>query len=60
LRIFLPPKIIDDKAYDRDPHDNFLAEKEIERIVPHRKKPTKPKTQDLRKLKHYKKRGAVE
>lgn len=56
----IPQKLVGDKAYDSDPHDEMLAEKGIELIDPHRQNRAKPPTQDKRKLTTYKKRWVVE
>jgi transposase len=55
-----PAHLIGDKAYDRDPLDARLAEQEIELIAPHRANRKKPKTQDGRPLRRYKRRWKVE
>lgn len=49
-----------DKAYDSDPLDTELMEMGIEMIAPHRRNRQKPKTQDGRKLRRYKRRWKVE
>jgi transposase len=55
-----PEQLIGDKAYDRDSLDEQLAERGIERITPHRADRQKPKTQDGRPLRRYKRRWKVE
>jgi transposase len=55
-----PPRLIGDKAYDSDPLDEALLEAGIEMIAPHRENRKKPKTQDGRKLRRYKRRWKVE
>jgi transposase len=56
-----PEKLIGDKAYDSDPLDNrLLDERGIEMIAPHRKGRKRPKTQDGRKLRRYRRRWKVE
>ena len=55
-----PKKLIGDKAYDSDPLDAELAVEGIEMIAPHRRNRKKPKTQDGRKLKRYKRRWKTE
>ena len=55
-----PEKLIGDKAYDSDPLDAELAEQGVELIAPHRSNRTKPKTQDGRKLRRYKRRWKIE
>jgi transposase len=52
-----PERLIADRAYDSDPLD---AEKGIELIVLHRRNRKKAKTQDGRKLRHYKRRWKIE
>ena len=57
----LPTRLIGDKAYDSDPHDQALLKKyDIELIAPHRKNRKRTKTQDGRKLRPYKRRWKVE
>ena len=55
-----PERLIGDKAYDSDPLDAELAERGIELIAPHRSNRKKPRTQDGRKLRRYKRRWKVE
>jgi len=55
-----PVKLIGDKAYDSDPLDAELAEQGTEMIAPHRKNRKKPRTQDGRKLRRYKRRWKIE
>ena len=55
-----PDRLIGDKAYDSDPLDAQLADDGIELIAPHRRNRTKPKTQDGRPLRRYKRRWKVE
>jgi transposase len=55
-----PQKLIGDKAYDSDPLDETLQAQGIEMIAPHRRNRSKPKTQDGRKLRRYKRRWKVE
>ena len=55
-----PERLIGDKAYDSDPHDTALATQGIALIAPHRANRTKPKTQDGRVLRRYKRRWKVE
>lgn len=53
----LPEKLIGDKAYDSDKLDaELLKRHHIEMTAPHRRNRTKPKTQDGRKLRRYKRR----
>jgi transposase len=55
-----PERLIEDKAYDSDPLDARLARQGIELIAPHRANRKKPKTQDGRPLRRYKRRWKVE
>lgn len=55
-----PEHLIGDKAYDSDPLDATLAEEGIAMIAPHRRNRKKPKTQDGRPLRRYKRRWKVE
>lgn len=55
-----PSKLIGDKAYDSDPLDEACRELGVELIAPHRRNRTKPRTQDGRKLRRYKRRWKVE
>jgi transposase len=54
-----PARIIGDKAYDSDPLDAALAERDIALIAPHRSNRREP-TQDGRPLRRYKRRWTVE
>ena len=57
----VPEKIIGDKAYDSDKLDKRLAEERgVEMIAPHRGNRRKPKTQDGRALRRYRRRWKVE
>jgi transposase len=56
----VPEHLIGDRAYDSDPLDEKLAEQGIEMIAPHRRGRTKPKTQDGRPLRRYRRRWKVE
>jgi transposase len=56
----LPKRRIGDRAYDSDPLDAHLAECGIELIAPHRRKRRKPRTQDGRKRRRYKRRWKIE
>lgn len=56
----LPLRLIGDKAYDSDPLDKQLAEQGIALIAPHRAGRVKPKTQDGRVLRRYRRRWKVE
>ncbi len=55
-----PERLIGDKAYDSDPLDARLRQQGIELIAPHRANRCKPKTQDGRPLRRYKRRWKVE
>jgi transposase len=55
-----PKRLIGDKAYDSDPFCKELKQRGIDFIAPHRKNRTKPKIQDGRKLRRYRKRWKVE
>jgi transposase len=55
-----PQRLIGDRAYDSDPLDALLLRQGIEMIAPHRRNRTKPRTQDGRKLRRYKRRWKVE
>jgi transposase len=55
-----PERLIGDKAYDSDPLDAELAGRGIELIAPHRRNRKKPRTQDGRKLRRYRRRWKVE
>jgi transposase len=56
----LPKRLIGDRAYDADPLDEALAELGVEMIAPHRRNRKRPKTQDGRPLRRYKRRWKVE
>jgi IS5 family transposase len=51
-----PKRLIGDRAYDSDPLDAELESQGIEMIAPHRRRRKKPKTQDGRRLRRYKRR----
>ena len=55
-----PERLMGDRAYDSDPLDEALEERGIEMIAPHRRNRKKPKTQDGRKLRRYKRRWKIE
>jgi len=56
-----PVRLIGDKAYDSDGLDNYLKEQRgIEMVAPYRGKRKRPRTQDGRKLRRYKRRWKVE
>jgi len=56
----LPRRLIGDRAYDADPLDIELAQLGVEMIAPHRRNRKRPKTQDGRPLRRYKRRWKVE
>jgi transposase len=55
-----PDRLIGDKAYDSDPLEAELKEQGIEMIAPRKQNRKKPKTQDGRCLRRYKRRWKVE
>jgi len=55
-----PRRLIYDAAADSDPLRARLRKRRIELISPHRRNRIKPKTQDGRKLRRYKRRWKVE
>jgi transposase len=55
-----PDLLIGDKAYDSDPLDHTLRRQGITLIAPHRRNRVKPKTQDGRVLRRYRRRWLVE
>ena len=55
-----PERLIGDRAYDSDPLDTKLAERGILLIAPHKSNRKKPKTQDGRALRRYRRRWKVE
>ena len=55
-----PKRLIADRAYDSDPLRKKLKKRQIDLICPHRKNRKKPKLQDGRKLRRYRKRWIVE
>lgn len=52
--------MIADRAYDSDPFREQLANRGIELVCPHRKSRVRPKTQDGRRLRRYKRRWKIE
>ena len=57
----VPPLLIGDKAYDSDPLDEKLKKKYgTELVAPHKENRSKPRTQDGRRLRRYKRRWKVE
>jgi len=55
-----PERLIGDRAYDSDPLDERLATRGIQMISPHKCNRKKPKTQDGRVLRRYRRRWKVE
>ena len=55
-----PERLIGDRAYDSDPLDEKLAIQGIQLIAPHKRNRKKPKTQDRRVLRRYRRRWKVE
>ena len=55
-----PKRLIGDKAYDSDALDERLRARGIELIAPHRSNRRKPKTQDGRPLRRYRRRWQIE
>jgi transposase len=56
-----PHRLIGDKAYDSDPLDARLAkERRIALIAPHKVNRVRPKTQDGRVLRRYRRRWKIE
>jgi transposase len=55
-----PRRVITDRAYDSDPLRQRLAARGIELVAPHRWNRSKPRTQDGRALRRYKRRWKVE
>ncbi len=55
-----PERMIGDKAYDSDPLDVVLVGQGMEMIAPHRRGRKKPRTQDGRPLRRYRRRWKVE
>jgi hypothetical protein len=56
----LPVRLIGDRGYDADPLDAALDQLGIEIIAPHRRGRTRPKTQDGRPLRRYRRRWKIE
>ena len=55
-----PERLVGDRAYDSDPLDARLAQQGVMLIAPHRRNRKKPKTQDGRSLRRYRRRWKVE
>ena len=60
LTEYVPKRLIYDRAADSDALRNRLADRGIELICPHRKGRVRPKTQDGRPLRRYRRRWIVE
>jgi transposase len=56
----LPERLIGYRAYDADPLDAALLELGTEMIAPHRGNRKRPKTQDGRPLRRYRRRWKIE
>jgi transposase len=56
----LPQRLIGDRAYDADSLDVALATWGIEMIAPYRRGRVRPKTQDGRPLRRYRRRWKIE
>ena len=56
----LPERLVGDRSYDSDPLDAELAAQGVQMIAPHRRNREKPKTQDGRPLRRYKRRWKIE
>ena len=55
-----PERLIGDRAYDSDPLDEKLAQQGVMLIAPHKTNRKKPKTQDGRALRRYRRRWKIE
>ena len=55
-----PKRLIYDRALDSDAHRRRLASQAIELVCPHRKNRRRPKLQDGRALRRYRRRWTVE
>ena len=56
----LPQRLIGDRAYDADSLDEALLELDIEMTAPQRRGRTRPKTQDGRPLRRYRRQWKIE
>jgi transposase len=56
----MPEVLIGDRANDSDDLDGDMRRKGVKMVSPHRKNRKKPKTQDGRELRRYKRRWIVE
>jgi transposase len=55
-----PTPLVADRAYDSDPLRKRLLAKGWDLVCPHRRGRVKPKTQDGRKLRRYRRRWKIE
>jgi transposase len=55
-----PQRVVADRAYDADPLDAELARQGVKLIAPHKRNRVKPRTQDGRELRRYRRRWIVE
>jgi transposase len=55
-----PKRLVCDKAYDSDKFRKWLQKQGIELIAPHRRNRRKPRTQDGRALRRYRRRWKIE
>ncbi|MBI4548142.1 MAG: transposase [Ignavibacteriae bacterium] len=55
-----PERLLGDKAYDSDPLDEELRAHGVRLISPHKRNRVRPKTQDGRELRRYKRRWTIE
>lgn len=60
LTVGRPQRLIGDRAYDSDPLDQRLATQGIALIAPHRANRSRPRTQDQRVLRRYRRRWKIE
>ena len=60
LTLGRPQRLIGDRAYDSDPLDQRLARQGIALIAPHRANRSRPRTQDERILRRYRRRWKIE
>ena len=60
LTVGRPRRLVGDRAYDSDPLDRRLAAQGVELIAPHKRNRIKPRTQDERVLRRYRRRWKVE
>ena len=56
----MPDVLIGNRAYDSDDLDNDLRARGVKLVSPHKKNRKKPKKQDGRELRRYKRRWVVE